>query len=102
VNYTNSYTINGSLFQEFLSLLGRMTQGQLIRQIEYMSFRKKRGQRKGVTPIFSPFFKEKEEKGSHLFSHPFLGLPLGFTSKLTWNFSFNLSVNSFPPNPFCC
>lgn len=36
MNYTNSYTINGSLFQEFLSLLGKMTQGQLIRQIEYI------------------------------------------------------------------
>ena len=36
MNYTNSYTINGSLFQEFLVLLGRMTQDQLIRQIEFM------------------------------------------------------------------
>ncbi len=36
MNYTNSYTINGSLFQEFLGLLGRMTQDQLIRQIEFM------------------------------------------------------------------
>ncbi|MBP7836130.1 MAG: hypothetical protein KA022_01475, partial [Candidatus Omnitrophica bacterium] len=36
MNYTNSYTITSSLFQEFLGLLGKMTQGQLIRQIEFM------------------------------------------------------------------
>ncbi len=36
MDYTESYTINSSLFQEFLKLLGRMTQGELIRQIEYI------------------------------------------------------------------
>jgi len=36
MDYTKSYTINGSLFQEFLGLLGKMTHSNLIRQIEYM------------------------------------------------------------------
>jgi len=36
MDYTKSYTINGTLFQEFLGLLGRMTHSNLIRQIEYM------------------------------------------------------------------
>ena len=36
MDHTNSYTINSSLFQEFLGLLGNMTHGNLIRQIEYL------------------------------------------------------------------
>jgi len=36
MDYTKSYTINGTLFQEFLGLLGRMTHSNLLRQIEYM------------------------------------------------------------------
>ena len=36
MNYTNSYTINSNLFQEFLFLLGKITQGNLIRQMEYL------------------------------------------------------------------
>ena len=36
MNYTQSYTINSNLFQEFLLLLGRVTQSNLIRQMEYL------------------------------------------------------------------
>ena len=36
MNHTKSYTMNSSLFQEFFSLLGNMTHGNLIRQIEYL------------------------------------------------------------------
>ena len=36
MDHTKSYTINSSLFQEFLRLLGKMTHSNLIRQIEYM------------------------------------------------------------------
>ena len=36
MNHTNSYTINSSLFQEFLGLLGNMAHIDLIRQIEYI------------------------------------------------------------------
>ena len=36
MDYTKSYTINGTLFQEFLGLLGKMTHSNLLRQIEYM------------------------------------------------------------------
>ena len=36
MNHTNSYTINSSLFQEFLGLLGNMAHSDLIRQIEYI------------------------------------------------------------------
>jgi len=36
MNYTDSYTINGTVFQEFLTLLGKMVHGNLMRQIEYL------------------------------------------------------------------
>jgi putative transposase len=36
MDFTKSYTINGTLFQEFLVLLGRMSDSNLISQIEYM------------------------------------------------------------------
>jgi len=36
MDFTKPYTINSSLFQEFLGLLGRMTHSNLIRQVEYM------------------------------------------------------------------
>ena len=32
----NTYTINSSLFQEFLSLIGKLVHSNLIRQIEYL------------------------------------------------------------------
>lgn len=41
MNYTKSYTMNSSLFQEFLELLGNMTHGNLIRQIEYIKVENK-------------------------------------------------------------
>ena len=40
MDYTKSYTINGTLFQEFLGLWGRMTHSNLLRQIEYMKVEK--------------------------------------------------------------
>ena len=36
MDHTKSYTINGTIFQEFLGLLGRMTHSNLIRQVEYL------------------------------------------------------------------
>ena len=36
MDYTKSYTINGTLFQEFLRLLGKMLHFNLLRQIKYM------------------------------------------------------------------
>ena len=36
MDYTKSYTINGTVFQEFLGLLGKMAHSNLIRQVEYM------------------------------------------------------------------
>jgi len=36
MNHTQSYTINGCIFQEFLALLGRVVHSDLIRQMEYL------------------------------------------------------------------
>ena len=36
MNHTQSYTINGCIFQEFLLLLGRVVHSDLIRQMEYL------------------------------------------------------------------
>ena len=36
MNHTQSYTINGCIFQEFLMLLGRVVHSDLIRQMEYL------------------------------------------------------------------
>jgi putative transposase len=36
MNHTQSYTINGCIFQEFLLLLGRVVHSNLIRQMEYL------------------------------------------------------------------
>jgi len=52
---THPYIINNFLFQEFLSLLGKMTQSNLIRQIEYLKvenrvLRSKLGSRITTTP----------------------------------------------------
>ena len=36
MNHTQSYTINGCIFQEFLALLGRIVHSDLIRQMEHL------------------------------------------------------------------
>src|SRR3989338_161020 len=36
MNHTQSYTINGCIFQEFLALLGKVVHSDLIRQMEYL------------------------------------------------------------------
>ena len=36
MDHTQSYTVNGTIFQEFLGLLGKMTHSNLIRQVEYL------------------------------------------------------------------
>gem|GEM_PF-2234262 len=36
MTHTQSYTINGCIFQEFLLLLGRVVHSDLIRQMEYL------------------------------------------------------------------
>ena len=59
MNYTNSYTINSSLFQEFFGLLGNMTHSNLTRQIEYLKVENEilhsKGQNNILAVAFAPW-----------------------------------------------
>jgi len=72
-NLNSSYTTNNSLFQEFLNLLGKITQSSLIRQIEYLKV-ENQILRSKITARITTSNSEKQRLIK-------FGLPLGYSIK---------------------